>query len=69
MDFHTQFLILALSTVLGGAALVYIPRAVMAYVRIWTAGEVEDRAVVSGFCITILLLIAFGWSAINFINM
>lgn len=69
MDFHTQFLILALSTVIGGALAVYVPRAVKAYVRIWTAGEAEDRAVVGGVFFTILLLIAFGWSAINFINM
>lgn len=30
MDFHTQFLILTLATVVGGAAVAYIPRAIKA---------------------------------------
>lgn len=64
-----QLMALVLATILGGALTIYVPRALKAYVRIWTAGEAEDRAVVTGVLVSILAAVSLLWAAFNFINL
>lgn len=58
MSFHVQFLILVLATIALGAALVYIPRAVKALIRVsgWALSDETNKNTDIGFALALVLM-------------
>lgn len=58
MSFHVQFLILVLATIALGAALVYVPRAVKALVRIsrWALSDETNKNADIGFALALVFM-------------